>query len=173
MSLIGILSAVIISFTLQPLVFKLFIGSKTKRPITLGLLVYSFLSFSYFGFGGLFISLISITLLKIIPVSKKIKMKWFHKVVSLFMKSVLYTNPYLIKRVKNVGNQTFENPAIIIANHMSFLDILVVGMLHPKIVFLVNDWVYNSPVFGKAVQVAGFYPAVSYTHLTLPTIYSV
>ena len=160
-SLIGILSAVIISFTLQPLVFKLFIGSKTKRPITLGLLVYSFLSFSYFGFGGLFISLISITLLKIIPVSKKIKMKWFHKVVSLFMKSVLYTNPYLIKRVKNVGNQTFENPAIIIANHMSFLDILVVGMLHPKIVFLVNDWVYNSPVFGKAVQVAGFYPVSS------------
>ena len=160
-SLIGILSAVIISFTLQPLVFKLFIGSKTKRPITLGLLVYSVLSFSYFGFGGLFISLISITLLKIIPVSKKIKMKWFHKVVSLFMKSVLYTNPYLIKRVKNVGNQTFENPAIIIANHMSFLDILVVGMLHPKIVFLVNDWVYNSPVFGKAVQVAGFYPVSS------------
>ena len=160
-SLIGILSAVIISFTLQPLVFKLFIGSKTKRPITLGLLVYSFLSFSYFGFGGLFISLISITLLKIIPVSKKIKMKWFHKVVSLFMKSVLYTNPYLIKRVKNVGNQTFENPAIIIANHMSFLDILAVGMLHPKIVFLVNDWVYNSPVFGKAVQVAGFYPVSS------------
>ena len=88
-------------------------------------------------------------------------MKWFHKVVSLFMKSVLYTNPYLIKRVKNVGNQTFENPAIIIANHMSFLDILVVGMLHPKIVFLVNDWVYNSPVFGKAVQVAGFYPVSS------------
>ena len=160
-SLIGILSAVIISFTLQPLVFKLFIGSKTKRPITLGLLVYSVLSFSYFGFGGLFISLISITLLKIIPVSKKIKMKWFHKVVSLFMKSVLYTNPYLIKRVKNVGNQTFENPAIIIANHMSFLDILAVGMLHPKIVFLVNDWVYNSPVFGKAVQAAGFYPVSS------------
>ena len=34
-------------------------------------------------------------------------------------------------------------------------------MLHPKIVFLVNDWVYNSPVFGKAVQMAGFYPVSS------------
>jgi hypothetical protein len=31
-------------------------------------------------------------------------------------------------------------------------------MLHPKIIFLVNDWVYNSPIFGKAVQLAGFYP---------------
>ena len=44
------------------------------------------------------------------------------------------------------------------ANHNSFLDILAIGKLHPKIIFLVNDWVYNSPVFGKAVQLAGFYP---------------
>tara|TARA_B110000902_G_scaffold191117_1_gene216406 strand:+ start:19641 stop:23321 length:3681 start_codon:yes stop_codon:yes gene_type:complete len=161
LSIIGIFSTVIISFTLQPLVFKLFIGSKTKRPITLGLLIYSILSFSYFGLGGLFISLISVTLLRIIPVSKKIKMRWFHKVISKFMKSVLYTNPYLIKSIKNVGNQTLENPAIIIANHMSFLDILAVGMLHPKIVFLVNDWVYNSPIFGKAVRATGFYPVSS------------
>jgi hypothetical protein len=38
------------------------------------------------------------------------------------------------------------------------LDILAVGMLHPKIIYLVNDWVYKSPIFGKAVQLAGFYP---------------
>ena len=31
-------------------------------------------------------------------------------------------------------------------------------MMHPKLIFLVNDWVYNSPIFGKAVQLAGFYP---------------
>jgi hypothetical protein len=32
------------------------------------------------------------------------------------------------------------------------------GMLTPKLIFLVNDWVYNSPVFGRAVKLAGFYP---------------
>ena len=31
-------------------------------------------------------------------------------------------------------------------------------MLYPKIIYLVNDWVYKSPIFGKAVQLAGFYP---------------
>ena len=159
--LIGILSAVIIAFTIQPLLFKLFIGSKTKRPISLRLLIHSILSFTYFGSGGLFISLISATLLKIIPVSKKVKMRWFHKVVSIFMKSVLYSNPWLKKKVINLSNETFNKPAIIIANHTSFLDILAVGMLHPKIIFLVNDWVYNSPVFGKAVRAAGFYPVSS------------
>jgi len=160
-SIIGILSAVIISFTLQPLVFKLFIGDKTKRPISFRLLIHSILSFTYFGTGGFLISLISATLLKIVPVSKKVKMRWFHKVVSKFMKSVLYTNSFLKKKVINLRNQTFDKPAIIIANHTSFLDIIAVGMLHPKIIFLVNDWVYNSPVFGKAVRAAGFYPVSS------------
>ncbi|AUP79578.1 1-acyl-sn-glycerol-3-phosphate acyltransferase [Flavivirga eckloniae] len=160
-SIIGILSAIVISFTIQPSLFKLFIGSKTKRPISLRLLIHSILSFGYFGLGGIFISLFSATLLKIIPVSKKVKMKWFHKAVSKFMKSVLYTNPFLKKNVINLSNETFEKPAIIIANHTSFLDILAIGMLHPKMIFLVNDWVYNSPVFGKAVRTAGFYPVSS------------
>jgi 1-acyl-sn-glycerol-3-phosphate acyltransferase len=74
------------------------------------------------------------------------------------MKSVLYSNPFITKRIVNEGNETFKKPGIIIANHSSVLDILSVGMLHPKIIFLVNDWVYNSPIFGKAVQKAGFYP---------------
>lgn len=160
-SIIGILSAVLVSFTIQPLLFKLFIGSKTKRPITFRLFIHSVLSFGYFGIGGFLLSIFSVTILKIIPVSKKTKMKWFHYVVSKFMKSVLYTNPFMIKKIINSPNETFEKQGVIIANHTSFLDILAIGMLHPKIIFLVNDWVYNSPVFGKAVQLAGFYPVSS------------
>lgn len=74
------------------------------------------------------------------------------------MKSVLYTNPFVKKRIINDVGEDFSSPAVIIANHTSFLDILAIGMLHPKICFLVNDWVYHSPIFGKAVQRADFYP---------------
>ncbi len=156
-SLVGILSAVLIAFTVQPLLFKLFIGNKTKRPISFRLFIHSILSFTYFGLGGLALSFFSI-LLKIIPVSKKIKMGWFHKAISKLMGSVLYTNGFVSKKVIGLKKETLKKPVMIIANHTSFLDILAIGMLHPKIVFLVNDWVYNSPVFGKAVQAAGFYP---------------
>ncbi|WP_179348911.1 MMPL family transporter [Winogradskyella pacifica] len=159
--LIGITSAVLIAFTVQPLLFKLFIGSKTKRPISLRLLIYSIVSFTYFGLGGILLSLFSVTILKIIPLPKKTKMKWFHIMISKFMKSVLYTHLFLVKKVINEPKEDFKKQAIIIANHTSFLDILAIGMLHPKIIFLVNDWVYNSPVFGKAVQLAGFYPVSS------------
>jgi 1-acyl-sn-glycerol-3-phosphate acyltransferase len=123
--------------------------------------LHSVLSFGYFGLGGILLSLYSITLMPLIPISKKIKMGWFHKVISKFMKSVLYTNPFVKKTIVNEHNEDFSKPAIIIANHTSFLDILAVGMLHPKICFLVNDWVYKSPVFGKAVQRADFYPVSS------------
>ncbi|MDO6603296.1 1-acyl-sn-glycerol-3-phosphate acyltransferase [Arenibacter palladensis] len=157
-SLIGILSAVFVAFAIQPLLFLLFIGSKEKRPISFRLLVHSVLSFGYYGSGGLLLSIWSVTFMRILPFSKKVKMKWFHRTISKFMKSVLYTNPFVSKKIINQSGEDFNKPAIIIANHTSFLDILAVGMLHPKIIYLVNDWVYKSPIFGKAVQLAGFYP---------------
>ena len=85
-------------------------------------------------------------------------MKGFRYAISKFMKSVLYSSPYLHKKVINKYGENFEKPAIIIANHSSFIDILAMGMLSPKIIFLVNDWVYNSPIFGGTVRKAGFYP---------------
>ncbi|MGJ8744084.1 MMPL family transporter [Polaribacter sp.] len=160
-SIIGILSAVFVAFTIQPLLFHLFIGSKTKRPIPFLVFIHSIISFTYFGLGGLLLSFFSVTILKIIPVSKKTKMKWFHKVTSKFMKSVLHSTPFLSNRIINTTHEDFKKQAVIIANHSSFLDILAIGKLHPKIIFLVNDWVYNSPIFGKAVQLAGFYPVSS------------
>lgn len=158
-SIIGILSALTIAFTLQPLLFNLFIGNKTKAPVTLRLLLHSTFSFGYYGVGGFVLSVVSVVVMPLIPISKKVKMGWFHKALSKFMKSVLYTNPFVTKRILNPYNETFEKQAIIIANHTSFLDILAMGMLSPKIIFIVNDWVYNSPIFGRAVKIAGFYPA--------------
>lgn len=159
-SLIGILSAAFVAFTVQPQLFRLFVGSRYKRPISFRLFLHSVLSFTYYGLGGMVLSVFGV-LLRIIPISKKIKMAWFHKSISKLMGSVLYTNPFVEKKTINTYNETFDKPVMIIANHTSFLDILAIGMLHPKIIFLVNDWVYNSPIFGKAVQAAGFYPVSS------------
>ncbi|MAT90034.1 MAG: glycerol acyltransferase [Flavobacteriaceae bacterium] len=156
-SVIGIATAFLMVNTLQPLLFKLFIGSKNKRPIHLRYLLHSSVSFGYYGIGGMLFSLAS-TAMPLIPVSKKKKMTAFHWIISKFMKSVLYTNPFVAKKIINKHDESFKRPAVIIANHTSFLDILAMGMLTPKMIFLVNDWVYRSPVFGKAVQRAGFYP---------------
>ncbi|RTY93940.1 MMPL family transporter [Flavobacterium sp. GT3R68] len=160
-SLIGVFAALLITFIFYPILFKICFFNRVKNgksPITLRLLVHSTLSFIYYGFGGFLLSVFGELVMKIVPVNKEAKMKWFRKTMSLFMKSVLYSNPYLTKKVLNPNNETFEKSAVIISNHTSFLDTLAVGMLSPKIIFLVNDWVYNSPFFGRAVKLAGFYP---------------
>jgi len=157
-SLIGIISAMLVAFAIQPQLFKLFIGSQEKRPITLRYLIHSLLSFGYFGLGGLLFSLYAFIVMKLVPNSLNKKNIGFHKMVSKLMKSVLYTNPFVSKKVINTRKESFEKPVMIIANHTSFLDIISIGMLHPKIVYLVNDWVYNSPIFGSAAKLAGAYP---------------
>ncbi len=157
-SLIGILCAAFVAFTIQPLLFRLLIGSSKKRPISIRLLFHSLLSFGYFGMGGLLLSVYAWVVLKISPAQRNRPNEGFHKVISKLMGSVLYTNGFVSKKINNPHKEDFAQPAMIIANHTSFLDILSIGMLHPKIIFLVNDWVYNSPVFGSAAKLAGAYP---------------
>jgi len=160
-SLIGVFAALIITFIFYPILFKLFLSNRPKNgnpPYHLRTFVHGIISFFYYGLGGIVMSIFSFTLMPILPLSAKTKMKGFRYVVSKYMKSVLYSNPYISKKVINNFNETFEKPAVIIANHSSFLDILSIGMLSPKIIFLVSDWVYNSPIFGGVVRKAGFYP---------------
>lgn len=157
-SIIGILSAMVNAFTVQPLLFQLFIGSNKKRPISFRYLVFAIISFSYYGLGTVIIPIIGTLFVKILPISRKKSMPWFHKLASKFMTSVLYSNPFVKKKVINEVGETFEKPAIIISNHTSFLDTLALEMLYPKIIFLVNDWVYKSPIFGYAMKFTGYYP---------------
>lgn len=163
-AVIGIFSALMLTFIIQPLVFGFFVTNRVKNgqpPFEIKRLIHSVLSFIYYGLGGFLLSIISAFLMKVLPFSKKIKLQVFHFIMSKFMHSVLVSYPSNRRIIKNESKENFKKPAIIIANHTSFLDILAVGMLSPKIVFLVSDWVYNSPIFGKGVRLAGFYPVSS------------
>lgn len=160
-SLIGVFAALIITFIFYPILFKLFLSNRPKNgkaPFQLRSFINGALSFLYYGLGGILMSIFCLTFMKILPLKEKTKIKGFRYFISKFMKSVLYTNPLVHKKVINIHNEKFEKPAVIIANHTSFLDILAVGMLSPKIIYLVSDWVYNSPIFGATVRKAGFYP---------------
>lgn len=159
-SLIGVFAALVITFIFYPILFRMVISGRAKKgkaPLQLMTFLHSVLSFLYFGLCGILLSAVSLVL-KILPFGKKSKMRAFRSAMSKCMGSVLYTNFFVRKEIRNPHNEKFDQPAVIIANHSSFLDILAIGMLSPKLIYLVSDWVYNSPVFGKAVRAAGFYP---------------
>lgn len=160
-SLIGIISAVLVAFTIQPMLFNLFITNRTRKgltPLRIRQTIGSIFSFSYFIIGGFLVSTVGSLIIPWFPVRMKKKMGVFHKVTSRLMASVLYSSPFFMKKVLNSSKEDFSKQCIIIANHSSFLDILAVGMLHPKLIYLIKDWVYNNPVFGKVAKLAGFYP---------------
>lgn len=154
-SLVGVTTAVLITFVFYPLIFALFITARPKKgiaPFRLLNLLSSAVSFSYFGLGSLVLSFFSVLYSRITKKDKPLR-----QLISGFMASVLKTN-LVLKTTRIIGQENIQKQSIWIANHSSFLDILSLGGLNSKTIFLVSDWVYNSPVFGKAVQNLGFYP---------------
>ncbi|SHI67521.1 1-acyl-sn-glycerol-3-phosphate acyltransferase [Flavobacterium terrae] len=160
-SLIGVFAALIITFIVYPILFRFCFFNRVKKgnvPVTIFTFLHSVVSLLYYSLGGILLSTFGRFLLKIIPANAEKKMLFFRKLMAKFVTSVLYSNPFVKKQVINKVGEKFEKPAIIIANHTSVLDTLALGMVTHKIVYLVNDWVYNSPIFGKAVRAMGYYP---------------
>jgi len=160
-SLIGVFAALLITFVFYPIIFRFFFfrrPNKGNQPITIFKFIHSAISLLYYSLGGILLSTMGRFLVRIFPGKTENKMLAFRKLMAKFVTSVLYSNPFVKKQILNPNNIDFKQPAIVIANHTSVLDTLALGMVTHKIVYLVNDWVYNSPVFGKAVKAMGYYP---------------
>lgn len=157
-ALIGMFSVIVITSTLYPFWFRFLITNRAKKglsPITFRLFLRTIISFTYYGLGGLVFSFFGHFFIK---KAKGKTLNTIKKSIALFLKSVLHISPAVKKTVIFNPKEDFSKPAVIIANHTSFLDTLAIAMANHKIIYLVNDWVYNSPVFGKLVKALGFFP---------------
>lgn len=157
-ALIGMFSVIIITSTLYPFWFRFLIINRAKKglsPITFRLFIHSVFSFLYYGLGGILFSVFGSFFVRN---SKGRTLEIIKLILAKFLTSVLYTNPFVKKKVIKNTSEDFSKPAVIIANHTSFLDTLAIAMTTHKIIYLVNDWVYQSPIFGRLVRALGFYP---------------
>jgi 1-acyl-sn-glycerol-3-phosphate acyltransferase len=156
---IGISIIVFITLYIQPLIFKWFVldrKEKNKVPVTFFTLIYSLALFTYFFAGSILLNLFLVVVLFPFPAPKKRKRAFLNYLVSKLAKSTLYAGIHVKKRVHHSEKLDFSQPSVIVANHSSFLDILLVIMLHPKAIIMVKSWVYNSPVFGLFIRYAGY-----------------
>ncbi len=159
-ALIGILSAMLITFSFYPLLFKFFIENRPKKgksPVSLRLALSGIISFSYFFLGCLSASFFSLIYILFPFPAKKKKQIQMQKTFGKFFKSVMFSNIGTSNKIRNPHQEKFEKPAIIIANHTSELDTLSMGFLPTPIIYMVNHRVYSSPFFGKAIQFAGYF----------------
>ncbi len=160
--LIGLVVVVLMSFSIQPYLFRLFISgpqAKGNTPWRLLNLALTSFTFGYFFLGGMAVSILGRLLIAIVPISKRKKFRAFHRVLQLFFHNLMYRTPGIRMEVIGRDSGTHQPPAIIIANHTSILDTPTMGLLHPMQVFMMNDRQLNSPFFGRAMRMVGAHPA--------------
>ncbi|WP_460501956.1 1-acyl-sn-glycerol-3-phosphate acyltransferase, partial [Hymenobacter agri] len=171
-SIIGILSVWLVSQTLQPYLFHWAISRPAARglgPYTLWGLAKSTFAFAYFVLGALLLNVAGL-LLKLLPLPRARKKLFYHWLLSRFTGSLIKVMRNVRKIFINETGEDFRRPAVVIANHQSFLDILLLVMQTPKLVLLTNDWVWNSPFFGAVVRMAGYYPAAQGAAEIMPSL---
>lgn len=158
-SIIGILCVVIMAQILIPFLFSILIKNRVKRnrfPWTLWGFIKSSFAFSYFiGWSVTFTHIAWIFALFNIKEKGKLL---YHRIIARVCRRLVYIMINVKKKIINPQQERFETPAIIIANHQSSLDILPLIMLHPKLIMFTNNRIWNSPLFGKVIRMADYFP---------------
>ena len=157
-SILGMISVVLVSYTVLPILFRFFIANPAKKgnfPYTLFSLFVTVWMFSLFVFGCVLLMILAAILL-VFPANRTKKKAFFSLAImhslKVFLKLTIVTRSETI----NPEGETFKKPSVIIANHQSFVDILVLLSTAPKLIMVTNSWVWHSPFFGRIVQYADF-----------------
>lgn len=158
MSIIGILSVILITFTILPAIFHWLVTYKKglrNRPITFVDFLFSMWALFVFVSGSIILSILSL-LMVIVPVKKKYKKIFIHKLFRYLTWFMIYMNFVSKKVIINPNNEDYKKPSIIIANHQSHIDLMLMMLLNYRVVVLTNPRNFRNPIYGPALRYAGF-----------------
>lgn len=162
-TIIGMISVVLISYVIPALLFNYLTkrnGKSRLIPITLKQQFFTIYSFIAFLIGSIILTIRGYQLFAFRKPTGINKLK-FHQSLSAVSNFVVRNIPLIKTRLINDHKENFNKPAIIICNHQSHLDLMFMMMLSPKVVILTNEWVWNSPFYGKIIRFADFYPVAN------------
>ncbi len=161
-SVFGIIAVVLISYTLQPLFIRWFLFNRLKRgryPVTIRIFFKTFITWG---------NIVLVTILQVIlgglifilyPGSRKKREYIFHWLFCQLCKAYITVTFPTNRRFYNLYGEDFSRPAVIISNHQSLIETPFFLRLHPKIIILTNEWVWNSSLFGPVARMASFFNA--------------
>lgn len=161
-SIVGLLSVVLISYTFEPIFFNYLVSKGNKKrflPVTLSDLLVTIIVFSIFVVGCIFMNALLLLVL-FMPVKSTVKRYILHRGIQMWCKIPVYTMLHIKKRIINDNAEDFSKPAIIISNHQSHIDLLLLLMLHPKLIVLTTKWVWNNPIYMFVIRYLDYYPVM-------------
>ena len=159
-SIIGIVCVVVMAQILIPFLFSVLIKNRVNKnrfPWTLWGFIKSSFAFSYFIGWSVTLTLMA-WIFSLFNIKERGKLI-YHNIICGVCRRLVYIMINVKKKIINPRLEKFETPAIIIANHQSSLDILPLIMLHPKLIMLTNNRIWNSLLFGKVIRMADYFPA--------------
>ena len=159
-TIIGMFSVVIMAYIFPAQLFRLLTMKKGKKrmiPVTLKNLSGLIYAFLYFLIMSLIITIYGWFLFTFGRATEKKKMK-YHRLLYRIANFVIRHVPQVKTTFCNLSGERFDKPGVIICNHQSHLDLMCVMMLTPKLIILTNDWVWNSPFYGRLIKYLDYYP---------------
>lgn len=162
-TIIGMISVVLVSYIVAPFLFNALVKKKGEYrtvPITFKKLLQTIYSFVGFMFFSLMLTLTGFWLLTIHKPTKANKLK-YHKYLHWIIRHVTYMIPGVKANIINTVGETFDKPAVMICNHQAHIDLAYMMLLSPKVIILTNEWVWNSPFYGRIIKYADFYPVAN------------
>ena len=158
-TIVGMITVVILAYYIPPLLFNFITrkkdGELRPAPLTLiNAIETAFISIMFvLALAG--ISLWAWLYFAIGHDTEKKRLR-YHKVIQSVARLAVRLIPGGKFSINNPYNEDFSEPAIYICNHQSHLDVLSILSLHPKIVFLTNEWAWK--LYGPVIKKAEFYP---------------
>ena len=161
-TILGMTTVVLMAYYLPPLVFNWLTmkkGVPREVPLTLKRLVRSVWALLFYLF-MMFIFVLPFTWLYFhIGSTTERKRLRYHRLLYAMARFIVNKIPGVKFRLENAGGERFDRPAIITCNHQSHFDTLCLMALHPKIIFLTNQWAWNNPLYRSVIHHAEFIPA--------------
>lgn len=154
-SVLGLLVTGFISFALLPRMFHFFLykkGKPRKQLVSVDTVFSSLYSI------GLYIQF-AILLVPAGIILKKVfrQQRAFEKLSSFAYWLVMKLSFFVPKKLKHFNREEYQKPAVIVANHQSGIDLLMVSAFSSKLKIITKSKIFKVPVLGKLVRMLNYY----------------
>ena len=157
-TIVGMLTVVIMAWIIPPMLFNWLTcnnGRTRKSPVTVEQIVriiYCTITYLLEIVFGCVVG----TIIKILPFRKKENTLWFHRLTYKTMKLNIHHIWGVKILIHNDHNEEFNRGSIIISNHQSILDPVLMLALSPHVKILISEKVWKNPIVHSLFKLEGF-----------------
>lgn len=157
-TIVGMLSVVLMSWIIPPMIFNWLTTTNNRIrhfPVTFEQIIRTLYCAIAYLLQILFGCILGV-IFRLVPYNKEKKQRIIHKIIYKTM-NININGIWGVKvNVHNTYDERFNRGSIIVCNHQSILDPILLLALNPNILILISDKVWKNPIVNTIFKFAGF-----------------